>query len=106
MYHACLLHDLGKREFTSACCRRWAVLSTLHELGGQASKKTCSKGRQTPPAPPKKHPTPLLVLRCCRETWIPIKSSGFSSCDITHFDAVNNPVFTLLSPHIVGRAVK
>lgn len=41
-----------------------------------------------------------------RETWSVIKSAGFSSCDITHFEALRNPLFTLLSPHIVGRAVK
>lgn len=47
---------------------------------------------------------------CCvcrrKETWSVIKSAGFSSCDITHFEALSNPLFALLSPHIVGRAVK
>lgn len=41
-----------------------------------------------------------------RETWTVISSAGFSSCDITHFEALSNPLFALLSPHIVGRAVK
>jgi hypothetical protein len=46
------------------------------------------------------------VLCWRRETWSTIRSAGFSSCDLTHFSATASPLFTLIAPHIAGRAVK
>jgi hypothetical protein len=46
------------------------------------------------------------LFECRRETWSIIRSAGFSSCDLTHFSATASPLFTLIAPHIAGRAVK
>jgi hypothetical protein len=41
-----------------------------------------------------------------RETWSIIQQGGWSACDITHFAAMQNPLLTVLSPHIMGKARK